>query len=86
MQASAGGLLKEAIEDLEWAAGNGSVLLSLQRHPAAIALSASGSGDLKINLPVHNPLFQSLQLAWNISRLHCTSLPASTLAHNMFMA
>ena len=49
---SIGGLLKEAIEDLEWAAGNGSVSLNLQRHPGTISLQAFGTGDLKITLPV----------------------------------
>ena len=49
----AGALLKEAVDDLEWAAGSGhqaargNVHLHLRAQPRAITMRASGAGDLE---------------------------------------
>lgn len=47
-----GALLKEAIEDMEWAAGGGTVTLTMQRNPPSLAFSAHGPGNLEIRLQV----------------------------------
>ena len=48
----AGVLLKEALEDLEWAAAGGHVQLAMRRDLQRIALSASSiNGDMRIELP-----------------------------------
>lgn len=41
-----GPLLKEAVDDLEWPGG--SVTLRLARDPAAVSLTASGTGTLEV--------------------------------------
>lgn len=52
-----GSLLKEAVEDMEWAAGNGSVNLHLQRDPPSLSLQASGTGELEVKMDVSPSLF-----------------------------
>ena len=52
---STGAILKEAIEDLEWAAADGSVRILLKRDPGAVSLSGNSSGSLDIALPVSFP-------------------------------
>ncbi|KAK9785180.1 hypothetical protein WJX73_005914 [Symbiochloris irregularis] len=52
-----GAMLREAIEDLEWAACSGaqtqgSVTVHLKRSPPSITLSASDAAELSIKLPV----------------------------------
>jgi hypothetical protein len=42
----AGGLLKEAVDDLEWPGG--SVVIKLTRDPAAISMVARGTGSLEV--------------------------------------
>lgn len=54
---TAGTMLKEAIEDLEWGAASGAqsqaaVRLHLRRSPPQIALTASEIADMTIKLPV----------------------------------
>jgi Flp pilus assembly protein CpaB len=44
----AGGLLKEAVDDLEWPGG--SVVLKLTRDPAAISMVARGTGSLEVSI------------------------------------
>jgi hypothetical protein len=46
--ANAGGLLKEAVDDLEWPGG--SVVVKLTRDPAAIGMVARGTGSLEVRL------------------------------------
>lgn len=50
--AKPGALLKEAVDDLEWASGGQAVRLHMRRDPPATALSVHGAGDLKVTLPV----------------------------------
>lgn len=54
----AGALLKEAVEDLEWASGGTSVALLIKRNPVQITMSAQGIGELLIALPVRPPLLE----------------------------
>lgn len=42
----AGGLLKEAVDDLEWPGG--SVSIRLNRDPAGISMAATGTGSLEV--------------------------------------
>jgi hypothetical protein len=44
----AGGLLKEAVDDLEWPGG--SVVVKLTRDPAAISMVAQGTGSLEVSI------------------------------------
>ena len=48
----AGALLKQAVEDMEWAAGNGAVKLTMQQNPPSLSFFAHGPGDLTIRVPV----------------------------------
>lgn len=50
-----GSLLKEAVEDLEWVAGGGSMTLTIQRDPPSISISAISTGSLEVRLPVSHP-------------------------------
>ena len=49
---SAGSLLKEAIEDLEWVAGSGSVSMTVHRQPPSVSLSAHSAGSLEVKILV----------------------------------
>ena len=55
-----GALLKEAVDDLEWASGGGAVHLHMRRDPPLVTLSAHGAGDLKITLPVRRTVHPAL--------------------------
>jgi len=74
---SAGALLKEAIDDLEWAAAGGhqsarsAVHLVLRRDPKALTLFAKGAGELKVR-PLDRRIISS-----SLSRCHaeCESMP-----------
>jgi hypothetical protein len=56
LQTCAGGLLKEAVDDLEWAAAGGhqsargNVHLLIRSHPRAVTMRASGAGALEVGL------------------------------------
>ena len=54
---TAGALLKEAVEDLEWSSGSQSIALYIKRNPPQITLCAQGLGELLIALPVSAPPF-----------------------------
>jgi cell cycle checkpoint protein len=53
-----GGLLKEAVDDLEWAAAGGhqsargNVHLLIRSHPRAVTMRASGAGALEVDFPL----------------------------------
>ena len=54
---TAGALLKEAVEDLEWSSGGQSIALYIKRNPTQITMCAQGLGELLIALPVSSPPF-----------------------------
>lgn len=62
-----GALLKEAIDDLEWAAAGGhqsarsAVHLVMRRDPKALTLFAKGAGELKV-----------MHLVWHMTRVIAT--------------
>lgn len=69
-----GALLKEAVDDLEWASGGSAVQLHMRRDPPLVTLSAHGAGDLKITLPVRNGAHCAARAALWV--LHDTQGPA----------
>lgn len=69
-------MLKEAIEDLEWAASadgkqQGTAKVHLKRSPPQIALSANEMANLTIKLPVSSLSVLDAQVHAGTTELYC---------------
>lgn len=63
---TAGSLLKEAIEDLEWPGS--AVAVKLTRDPPAISLTAHGTGSLEVNM--HGQSCSIITTRWRALSVH----------------
>ena len=85
-----GALLKEAIDDLEWAAAGGhqsarsAVHLVMRRDPKALTLFAKGAGELKVNGLVHHMASQpALPVPIALSKCRGTAIQCGALCSSL---